>query len=266
MEEIILEVNKKFPYLKNPVMIAGFPGIGFVGKVAVDYLIDGLKAIKFATLYSIYFPPQVIINQDGTIRNPQNEFFYYKNKKTDRKAKNDFIIVTGDFQGVTGESQYKISEEIVEIAERFKVKRIFTLGGLGTGTIPQRPKVYGAATDIETVNQLKKFGVEFRPGGGIFGAAGLIIGMGMLRNIKGACLMGETHGELFDAKAGEAVIKKLVQILDIKIDIKAIEKKAAEMNKETEEIKKVIDEQRKQFEQSLKMEEEMKTRPLEYIR
>lgn len=266
MEQVILEFNKRVPKLNNPIMIAGFPGIGFVGKVAIDYLIDALSATKFATIYSLHFPPQVIINTDGTIRNPQNEFFYYKNKPNDKKSKNDLILATGDFQGVSGEGQYEISQKIVEIAEKFKVKEIYTLGGLGTGKIPEKPKIYGAATDIEFVKQLKKFDIDFRPGGGIFGAAGLLIGIGMLKNIRGACLMGETHGEFFDTKAGEAVLKKVVEILDIKIDLKEIEKKAREMDKETEEIRKIIDEQKKQIEEALKMEEEMKKRPLEYIR
>ena len=36
----------KIPKLKNAVFIEGLPGIGNVGKVAVDFLIDELKAKK----------------------------------------------------------------------------------------------------------------------------------------------------------------------------------------------------------------------------
>ena len=34
----------KIPKLDNPVFIEGLPGIGNVGKVAVDFLIDEIKA------------------------------------------------------------------------------------------------------------------------------------------------------------------------------------------------------------------------------
>ncbi|MFN3527784.1 MAG: proteasome assembly chaperone family protein [Candidatus Altarchaeaceae archaeon] len=266
MEDIIVEFAKRIPKLKDPVMITGFPGIGFVGKLAVDYLLDSLEVKKLATMYSIYFPSQVIINPDGTIRSPKKEIFYFKNSTKNRKAKNDLLITTGDFQGVTGEGQYLLSMKIVEIAEKFNVKMIYTLGGLGIGSIPEKPKIYGAATDISIVNELKKFDIDFRPGGSIYGAAGLIVGIAMMKNIKGVCLMGETQGELLDPKAAKEVLKKIVEILDIKIDLQKIEEKAGEMYKETEEIRKIIEEQKRQIEQALRMEEEAKRKPLEYIR
>ena len=36
-------IGKK-PKLNNPIFVEGLPGIGNVGKVAVDFLIDELKA------------------------------------------------------------------------------------------------------------------------------------------------------------------------------------------------------------------------------
>ena len=37
--------------LKNPLLIEGLPGIGNVGKVAVDFIIDNIKAKKILMLY-----------------------------------------------------------------------------------------------------------------------------------------------------------------------------------------------------------------------
>jgi len=95
MEDVIVKIERRIPKLRDPVMVAGFPGIGFVGKICVDQMIEDLKPVKFATIYSPYFPPQVIVNFDGTIKVPQNELYYLKNKD----GKNDLIIATGDFQG-----------------------------------------------------------------------------------------------------------------------------------------------------------------------
>ncbi|MCJ7634841.1 PAC2 family protein [Candidatus Bathyarchaeota archaeon] len=36
------------------VLIQGLPGLGFVGKIAIDFLIDQLKPTKLAELYSTY--------------------------------------------------------------------------------------------------------------------------------------------------------------------------------------------------------------------
>src|SRR5438309_1461581 len=48
--------------LKEPVLIQGLPGLGYVGKVAVDYFIEKLKPVKMAELYSSYllFPDGIL--------------------------------------------------------------------------------------------------------------------------------------------------------------------------------------------------------------
>ncbi|HEC95900.1 MAG TPA: proteasome assembly chaperone family protein, partial [Euryarchaeota archaeon] len=56
METFIVEKDK--PKLKNSILIEGLPGVGLVGKIAVDYMISELKAKKFADLYSPYMPHQ----------------------------------------------------------------------------------------------------------------------------------------------------------------------------------------------------------------
>jgi len=41
---------------KNPIMIEGLPGIGNVGKIAVDFIIEILKPIKVFELISDKLP------------------------------------------------------------------------------------------------------------------------------------------------------------------------------------------------------------------
>src|SRR5207249_6163988 len=62
--------------IKEPVLIQGLPGLGYVGKVAVDYFIEKLKPKKFAELYSSYllFPDGnlgINISEDGTYSLPK---------------------------------------------------------------------------------------------------------------------------------------------------------------------------------------------------
>ena len=81
MKLVEIKYIDKTPKLKNPIFIEGLPGIGNVGKLAVEHLIDFMKAKKFAELYSKDFPPQVFINPDGTVKLVNNEFYYWKTKK-----------------------------------------------------------------------------------------------------------------------------------------------------------------------------------------
>ncbi|MEM7826591.1 MAG: PAC2 family protein, partial [Candidatus Aenigmatarchaeota archaeon] len=55
----IIELEK--PKLKNPIFVEGLPGIGNVGRIACGYLIEELKAKKFAELYSSHFMPFVLL-------------------------------------------------------------------------------------------------------------------------------------------------------------------------------------------------------------
>jgi uncharacterized protein (TIGR00162 family) len=109
---------------------------------------------------------------------------------------------------------------------------MFTLGGLGTGQPIEKSKVLGAATTLELAEMLKEHNVTLRSAdGGIIGASGLLLGMGMLRGINGVCLMGETPGYFIDADASKAVLTVLLDILNMEIDIAKLEERAEETRK-----------------------------------
>lgn len=221
-------VDKK-PKLKNPILIEGLPGIGNVGKLAVEHLIETTKAKKFAELYSKDFPPQVFINPDGTIKLVNNEFYY---RKATKKTQRDLILLTGDYQGLSSQGQYELVESILDLAEELGVKQIFTLGGYGLGHEIKEPKVLFATTDRHLVEITKKYGAIFKknePGGGIIGASGLLLGLGKLRGFEGACFMGETPGYLVDPKSAKAVLKIITKITNIDIDFSRLEAKAKEI-------------------------------------
>ncbi|MCK4365091.1 MAG: proteasome assembly chaperone family protein [Thermoplasmatales archaeon] len=239
MEYVTVRYVTKKPKLKNPILIEGLPGIGNVGKLAVEHLIDSTKATKFAELYSKDFPPQVFINTDGTIELVNNEFYYWKAKN---KKQRDLILLTGDYQGLSSQGQYELVEKILDIIEEFGVKEMFTLGGYGLGHEIRDPKVLCATTDKNLVKTMKKYGAIFKknePGGGIVGASGLLLGLGKLRGIQGTCFMGETPGYLVDPKSAKAVLKILMKITNVDINLSALEKKAKEIEHIAHQLKEM---------------------------
>jgi len=232
------------PKLKKPIAVEGLPGIGLVGKLAADHLLHELKAKKFCELYSSHFPPQVIVKDDGTVTMLKNEFYYVKGKK------NDIVLIVGDFQGLTPQSQYELSAKIINVLEGVGVSLVYTLGGLGTGKVVKNPRVFGAATDIKLIKDIKKHGVIInkKGGGGIFGASGLLLGIGQLRSMQGVCLMGETLGQVVDAKSAKNLLKVLTKILDIPVDMKELDKRAKKTEEDLRKIEKLQQEQVKSLE------------------
>ncbi|KZX11403.1 proteasome assembly chaperone family protein [Methanobrevibacter filiformis] len=213
----------------NPLFIEALPGIGHVGKLAADHIIEEFNGVKFAELYSPYFPPQVFVDEDGIVENMINEFYYLKARNDEER---DFIILVGNTQGLSPEGQYDLCGEILDFVEGYGAKEIFTLGGLATGHPIEESKVFGAATDIETIEVLKEANITIRSAdGGIVGASGLFLGLGKLRNMKGACLMGETPGYFIDAEAAEALINKLSILLGMEINTDKLDERAEETKK-----------------------------------
>ncbi len=231
-QRIIIEILE-MPKLKNPSLICGLPGSGYVGKLAVDHLIEELAAVPFANIFSSSFPPQILIQSDGTSDLMKNVLYYCKGKS------NDLILLSGDAQPVTPESEYEMAEEITKICEKLGVKTIYTLAAYITGTFSKTQKVYGTSTSQEIVKEFQKNEVSTMSSGSITGMNGLLIGVGKRKGITGVCLLGETSGYVVDAKASKVVLETLAKMMDLKLDLTGIIKKA----KDTEQLVKTIEEQ-----------------------
>lgn len=234
-------VELKRPKLKDPVFIEGLPGVGNVGRIAGGYLVEELKAVKFAELYSSHFMPFVILQQGAVVHTLKNEFYYWKAKKPGQR---DLVILIGDSQSVDPEGHYEIVDAILDYMEKLKVKDMFTLAGLSVGEKKDKPSIVGAVNDESLIKKYEKHGIDFKAGeniGTIVGASGLLIGMGKDRGMKGVCLLGETSGMplLPDPKAAEQVLTVLSKILKIKIDTSKIEKKVKEMEKFIKRIESI---------------------------
>lgn len=230
MEDVVVRVEEKIT-LKDPVLVEGLPGVGNVGKLAADYLKDTLKATKFATVYSKYFPPQVYVNEEGLIRLVSNDLYYVRGGKSGPR---DLVILVGDYQGISPEGQYELTDRILDVVSKLGVKEAYTLAGFGQGHLIEAPRVLGAATSLARVEAMKKFGVVFSrndPGGGLIGASGLFLGLGKLYGLESVCLMGETSGYFVDPRSAEAVLKVLAKALKLDLDLSDLEAKAREIDR-----------------------------------
>ena len=212
----------------DPILIEGLPGIGQVGKLVAEYMIHMLKAEKIGEIHSIYFPPQVLLDENGLARLARNELFLYQSEAR------DIVFLVGDHQSTSNEGHYILADQYCEIAEELKVKRIYTLGGFGVGHLVNEPRVLGAVNRAELRPELEEAGVTFNreePGGGIIGAAGLMLGLSAPRGIDAVCLMGETSGYLVDPMSAANVLGILAKLIDVPVDPTKLNDRASEMEK-----------------------------------
>jgi uncharacterized protein (TIGR00162 family) len=241
--------------LQEPILIVGLPGVGHVGKLVAEHLVEELEAEKIIEIYSKHFPPQVIVGEDSEVRLVNNEIYTCKTDKS------DIMILIGDHQSSTGEGHYQLCETYLDIAEEYGVKRIYTLGGFPTGQLTHTDEVLGAVNNIDMIDDLKKAGVDFKPnepGGGIVGASGLLLGVSKFRNIDAACLMGLTSGYLVDPKSAQSLLRVICKIFDIEIDEGPLEERAKEMEKIVARLKEVEQQQQQGIPEASVIEDDLR--------
>jgi len=226
-----------------PILIEGLPGVGHVGKLVADHIVDELEGEYLGEIVSYHFPPQVFVDNEGVARLPKNELYHVA---TDPPV----LLLTGDCQSTSPEGHYILTETYLDLAERFGVKRIYTLGGYGVGRLVEEPRVLCAAGSPGLLEEAENAGAVFirdEPPGGIIGAAGLLLGLGSRRGMEGIALLGETSGYLVDPISAGSVLTVLSQLLGLEIDPSRLQETAEELEgaleklKESEEVREQED-------------------------
>ena len=221
----------KFGKFSNPILVEGLPGIGNVGKVAVDFLVDELEAKRVMSFTSNTFPHSVFINESNLVEMPVIELYHKKCKK------NDVLFLVGDVQPIDEVSCYEFCSEILKVFKGYGGREIIALGGIGLQEVPKKPKVYLTGNSKGLINKYKKgynvndqlYGVV----GPIVGVSGLLTGMAKEKEIGAVCLLAETFGHpmYLGVKGAREILKIITKRLELKIDLK-------ELDKEIEDIEK----------------------------
>jgi uncharacterized protein (TIGR00162 family) len=217
---------------KDPVLVVGLPGMAYIGKLSVDYLIQQLKADLVGEVYSKHFPPYVIIKEDGLVELMRNELHNYH-----LESGGDLLFLSGNSQAFSPEGQYEISEKVLDWAIENGAKRVYSIAALVTDRQFDVPKVFATTSSKELLEEAKAAGAEQLDHGIIGGENGLIIGLAKEKNLEATCLLAETHGYqaptgeyVIDPRAAKAALIVLNKILNVKIDMEPMEKQAIEMD------------------------------------
>ena len=207
------------PRLKNPVMLASWPGIGDVSMIVATYL---LKKLDFKELGEIepsyFFDATGVVARDNIVEEPhfpQSRFYYLKNPDG-----NDIILFIGEDQPIT--KGYELANCVIDVAARFQVQRIYTCAAaLSRIHHTEQPRVWGVVTSPDMAAELDKYELVQRGNLQIAGLNGLLLGVTKERNIEGICLLGEVpvHAtRLQNPVAALAVLRVLSKMLNIEVD------------------------------------------------
>ena len=224
---------ERFEDYTAPILIEGLPGVGNVGKLVADHIVDELQGVLITEIISYYFPPQASIDREGIMHLPKNELYYVAGTPP-------ILLLTGDCQSTSPEGHYILTGHYLDLAVSCGVQRIYTLGGYGVGHLVDLPRVLSAADRPGLLTEAIDAGAVFTPDeppGGIIGAAGLLIGLGSLRGMEGITLLGETSGYLVDPISARAVLEVLSKMIGRDIDSTRLQETARELEGALEKLK-----------------------------
>jgi uncharacterized protein (TIGR00162 family) len=241
-----IEISEK-PKLNDPVLIEGLPGIGFVANIAALHLISEFKAKRFAEIVSASFQDFAVTTENGGARSPMNELYYCKRDDGGR----DLIIWYGNTQALTTFGQYELVGKVLDIAQELGCRFVISIGGFKKDDVQPVPVIYSAATDLETMKDALSLGTKIMVGH-VFGIAGLLIGLGKLRDLKGFALLVETLGMYPDANAARYALTSLSKHLNLNVDLSKLDVTVEQTKKILESfglIRNIAEEKKKEEQQ-----------------
>ena len=243
----------KEPKLEKPDLICGWPGIGRIGIIAVDYLRRAIAAEELGEIEPWdFFEPNKVTIQDGLLKDlefPANKFYYQ------RLRNKDLLLFIGEEQPAegmrlyaAGEKAYKMANLVLDVAEKFGSPRVYTSGAAVTQTHHTlKPRVWAVPNSEDIIDEVREHEnavlmseIEGRHGqGAITGLNGLLLGVARKRGIKALCLMGEIPYYLQASpwpypKASISVLEVLASTLGIDIDLIPLDDMARKIDESIE--------------------------------
>lgn len=241
--------------LNHPWLVAVWPGMGHVALNAGVYLLAKLGMNVIAELEaSNVFDVEHVEVKEGMIqplRRPQNRFFVW----TDPKRMHDLVVFLGEAQPPIG--KYAFCQKLVAFAKELGVERVFTFAAMATQMHPEhRSRIFGAATDQDSLQELKRLELELLEDGHIGGLNGVLLGVAAENDLHGACLLGEMphiFSQLPFPKASLGILEVFTTITGIELDFEELAEQAKIMDQKLGELLAQVE---KTYGQQLPVEEE----------
>lgn len=247
------------PEVESPVLLASWPGIGNIGIIAIDTLRGVLRAEEFGEIepWDFFYPKRVLI-RNGILEHLEfpSSRFYFK-----RVRGKDLILFVGEEQPTEwgrayaeGKKAYRMANLVLDVAERFKCRRVYTSGAAVALTHhTAKPRVWAVPNTPSLLSELRGYentvlmsDIEGRGGqGAITGLNGLLLGVARKRGLEAICLMGEIPVYLQGLplsypRASKSVLEVLCRSLGIEVELDKLDELDQKVQERIEEFYRQI--------------------------
>ena len=194
------------PPIEKPLIIAAMQDMGNVGNIVIDFLNKSKNTSVFRRAESTEL--SYVLDKGGHIEIPKESWDY-------KYTQNIIIFGGGAGQPKTSEELHAICQDVINVAKKYSVKFIYTVGGFHTQRIIRdEPKTFVTTTSSDLSKQLENMGTSMTPAKSIItGFNGLILGYAMINDIYGIGLYGEIdEPSIPQYRTAKSVIKTLEKL------------------------------------------------------
>ena len=221
--QITIYETKEFKFSKGTI-IDGFPSVGLVSTIAVNYIVNQLEMEQVGVVVSPYFPPASII-RNGVPSHPVRVY-----------AGSNLICFLSEFKP-PAPLVLPITNELMNYAKGKGASLIISPEGMGCQSEDTSScKAFGVGTTPAATKRVKDNGVELLENGMITGISGMLLNEGARLGKDVICIIAEAKENFPDAKAAVRLVQIMDKIMpEVEIDTKPLEKEAEKLEKEIKE-------------------------------
>lgn len=193
--------------LSAALCVVGFPGVGLVGRIATDFLVNQFDLKRVASLQSQAFPPMAIL-VEGQTMSPVRIHAAPMVCGVDGTC-NQLAVLQAEVTP-SGEILYELADVLISWCLDKHVREMVVLEGFIRADGAGDSVVYGTGNNRRTLDRLKEIKVKPLGEGIISGIAGPLSYLAEDRGLDVTVLLAETAREFPDARASA----KLLEVLD----------------------------------------------------
>jgi len=213
--------------LSEPMLVEGLPGLGLVGKIATDHLIDEFDMTHYANVRCQGLPRMGIYQQDDRAVKPPVRI--YADEETDLLALESDVPVSAS-------AAKNFASCVTDWLEEQGAFPIY-VSGFPDNEQNSPPSCYGVATG--TAGSLLDE-IDVAPptqDGGVSGPTGALLHEAADRRVDGVGVIVESNPQFPDPEAASVVIESAVEPLaGIDVDVEVLRETATQIREQREQL------------------------------
>ena len=173
---------------EHVALLEAVPGVGNVGKLVVDALVENNPSTLIARILHPDMPPHSTLDEDGLLTPPS--MLVHRVMLSDGRY---IVTVTGELQPMTAAGQHEVAQAILEMSH--STPQLLVLAGLAAEV--EENSIHVICADAKVRGNLQANDIEVsksQPKAGMIGVAGLLVSLSSIYQVPTVALVADTVG------------------------------------------------------------------------